>query len=224
MNGIVLPLSVGHLAAIADKTDGSRFALGCLQVRDDIESYSVVATDGKALVVFRGNYTNEEGPSEVREFLIPADDLATALSAVTKQSKKRRSVKPVLPVLAAEDEQWKLFYPGLEQQGQLATGRFPPWKDVLPKGEPIATAAFTPALVARLLSLAAKLGIESLVLCLYGGKPDNPAPVGLAGRTEDGLFVDMLVMPLSGKHTLRHQDDAPEAGPVDRSIKPDVEG
>lgn len=69
---------------------------------------------------------------------------------------------------------------------------FPDWQACVPGGQPTLTVAYNPALLAKVLGLAAKMGLKAVKLEFY----DDVGPVKITGHILDtGQDVLFLVMP-----------------------------
>lgn len=175
---LLLPNNLKCVADFADKKEsGARWAVTGVQVEDHGKGkYTVVATDTKVLVVVEGvgqkaeEYPEvgalKDAPNGGTKGLIPAKLFAEVMTESAKKTKS--STKPILKTVALQMSaptgkygsdnydpgQAVLGWTNLEQHATPTTkmidGRFPPYKDIIPKRPPLARIAFDPEFITRL--------------------------------------------------------------------------
>jgi hypothetical protein len=182
-----------NLAALARLTaENPRYALSCVRLLVPGDTtYRAEATDGKRLVIARGNLDVAAGANDLPlgEVLVPAKEWKQGLEM-------GGNGKRPAPVGLDQDGDHTLVFAsgGRTLRVQAAEGRWPPTDEVLPQDVPLAAITFDPKVLGDTLMALAALGLERVKLLVY---TKLTGPIGLAGRTEGGVFVDTLVMPLA---------------------------
>jgi hypothetical protein len=158
-------------------------------------TYRVEVTDGRQLLIVRGNVVENNGAdvgaqaNGAGEALIPAKDWVEGL----KLSSKDRFLRDKGVCLALGKDEAVFATLGQSLKVPLPEGlRWPNINGILPKKPPIFEIKFTPNLLGQMLATFAALGCETVFLLVYG--PD--VPLGLAAQTDQGQFLDGLIMPL----------------------------
>ena len=111
----------------ATDTESSRYALGGVLLEMDGDTIVAVGTDGRRLAKMEGSMTTVGNPSNAGATIVP--------------SKSMQLIERMLPddetpiKLAAQSNDLMLEEPGGVFYTRLVEGRFPPWRDVLPKRE-----------------------------------------------------------------------------------------
>jgi hypothetical protein len=192
---LYLPRNLAPLARLTRPED-RRYALDRVRVLDPGDTtYRVEVTDGRLLLVVRGNVVADNGAAvgrrtpSAREALILAKDWEEGL----RLSAKDRVLKDKGVCLALGRREAVFATRGQSLTVPRPEGlRWPNVDGVLPKRPPVLQVKVDPRAFAQLLATFAALGCEGVGLLFYGGD----VPLGLAARTEQGQFLDGLLMPL----------------------------
>lgn len=211
-----LPRNVAPLAKLAAK-EGKRWAMNGVRLEELPEGgYKAIATDGKRLAIVTETATEspvsfsvipavKSAPNGAMAATVPADDLVAALKAIPKRKRWEKADNRAAVVLSA-DVTTLATTDGTQtavSAPRNAEGRFPPYKQVFPEGQPVATIKFDPKLMAEFLKAASDIigGDEQRVtLEIYAplqkkyGESAQPMQItGTNGRQE----FRGLVMPLT---------------------------
>jgi len=209
MKPMLIPARLAKLADLA-ATDNTRYALTGvrLEIADaDRRGLRAVATDSKVLgmVEWQGddpaNYPDLPGlsaaPNGATDALIPT----TAWKTLAAPG-KFKCFKPVLRNTAAvlgpnvvTFGQTNLDTQNVQEHRQVE-GRFPPYREIMPKGKPVLRLCVDPVLLARVLTTANAMACDDehrrVELLFY----DDSRPFLVRGHAGNVQFTG-LVMPLS---------------------------
>jgi hypothetical protein len=188
---LALPKVLGALAALAPRSAGRcPPAVHVLGLGGNC--YRAEVCDPRRLLIVRGKCRNDEGDSTdpttpAGELLIPSQDW---LAGFRLARKHQQAV-----ALAADGAGFVLAAGGREVRGQQHAGRFPPTDFVLPKRGALVSVRVSAQLLEELLQAAAGvLGPDGGVDLLFYGRDQ---PLGIAGKTEEGDYLDALIAPLT---------------------------
>src|SRR5262249_43865603 len=156
MRGLSLPTTLGPLARVAADDQG-RWSMNGVEVTDPGNgTFCCVGTDGRYLLVVRGIQAGDErghlGCPPDRAVLVPAVAWTEAFRKMPKLlDKTTYSRKPPTVEVALEGKKVRLS--GYERSFTCdeIDGRFPDWRNVLPKKPPTFSIAVDPEKLAELL-------------------------------------------------------------------------
>jgi DNA polymerase III sliding clamp (beta) subunit (PCNA family) len=195
--------------AFAGKAD-TRYVLNGVHMDAD----NLTATDGHVLgrisqqkELSVKDYPNVEGidPSQAEE---PLKGVIVPIDGVERLAKAIPTKKSTMPILKTAivntkvTNEGKLFLAGTTDletttpiNVKLIDGKFPEVHNVIPKEKGVKQFSVNPALMARAMTAAAKLGLITVEFDL----PEKAlSPIKITGRTEDGEDVLIIVMPCKG--------------------------
>jgi hypothetical protein len=204
MSGLALPSSLAQLTRCAGEE--SRYSLAGVQLTDPGGGqYRATVTDGRRLIHVQGycpETKNEPAgelgcPPDVPVY-VPSDAWNTIFRFAPKLLGYQRSQygEKTAPVRVARLSDGRVLLSSKDRT--LTTdqldGKFPDWRTVMPKGQPVAVVSVQPKLLAETLTaLAGMLGDEfqRVTLCFFG--PNTP--IGLVAKNSVAC-IDALLMPL----------------------------
>lgn len=227
----LLPTCIGKLTSHADRKGSTRFALNGVQLEVTGNRFTAAATDSKRLAMIEGECINprldeEEcfqypsakipqlatAPNGASKALIPWDRLKDVCTRAEKLTKKAARTKPVLAALpvvlgdnvttfgATSEED------SFSQEVKNVEGRFPPFKDIIPKGgDNVIRFALDPAYLAEMCELAKnfqtgdshRIEIEVRVETSGVDRDRVCKPVMFRCESADGIKFTGLIMPLA---------------------------
>ncbi len=210
-----IPSNLHHLTKLAAK-DASRYAMTGVQIErteDPVEGtgYIAVATNGKQLAVVRGSCpvsateypampTMHGAPNGAVKAMIPTAALVKACKEAPTRtySGERANINNTVAVVLGEQVA-TLGSTTLEdstvKQTRLVEGRFPCWRDVFPKKEPVVRVNLNADMLAELLKVASEFspdGDGRVIIEVF----DGLSPVKITTK-HDGQTFEGLIMPLS---------------------------
>jgi hypothetical protein len=225
MSGLALPASLAQLTRCAGEE--SRYSLAGVQLTDPGGGqYKATVTDGRRLVHVQGYCpeTKNEPPGELGcppdvPVYVPSDAWNTIFRFAPKLLGYQRSQygEKTAPVRVARLNDGRVLLSSKDRTlttDQLG-GKFPDWRQVLPKGKPVAVVSVQPKLLAETLTaLGSMLGDEfqRVTLCFFG--PNRP--IGLVAKNSVAC-IDALLMPL----TTDEPKPAPAPPPAPRRPLPE---
>lgn len=221
---IVLPPCISSLAAFADrKESGARWAVTGIHLEHVGDKFIAAATDTKILCVVEGDaQLDDKAGYPVSPTLKAAKEdpkVTTALipakfwtESFAQAAKIKGTVEALRNVAVKFDTKDATFYATdlekeMVQKTKYVEGRFPPWRSILPGGEPVMTIAFDPAYLANALSAIAKMqdaGEKRCLLQLWSSQKPMLITVEQGEAVRPDLKITALVMPLAGG-----KEDAP---------------
>jgi len=232
MSGLALPASLAALTRCAGEE--SRYSLAGVQLTDPGGGqYKVTVTDGRRLIHVQGycpeTKTEPAGelgcPPDVPVY-VPRDAWDTMFRFAPKLLGYQRSTllrpgEKNAPVRVARLSDARLLLSSMDRTltTQQLEGKFPDWRQVMPKGNPIAVVSVQPKLLAETLTaLAAMLGDEfqKVTLCFF--KPGEP--IGLVAKNSVAC-IDALLMPLTPPEMERDYKPAPRYQPHEATPLPE---
>lgn len=221
---IVLPPCISSLAAFADrKESGARWAVTGIHLEHVGDKFIAAATDTKVLCVVEGKavlddkagYPNTPTLMAVKEdpkvttALIPAKFWADSFTQAGKIKGGPDTLRNVAVKFGSTDATF--YATNLEkemiQKSKYVEGRFPPWRDILPKTQPVMTVEFDPVYLANALAAVGKMqdaGEKRCTLQLWSSSKPMLITLEQGEAARPDLKVTALVMPLAGG-----KEDAP---------------
>lgn len=203
---LYLPTQLKALALAASKGDGGRVGMNGIRILEyDGGYYRLDATDGRILAIARGQAefsktgslvnarVEDVAPFGVFECVVPLDKYLEAFGMAKKgDDGVLFSAGDSLfgqPIASFSTLSQTLETPFQEK-------RFPNTDAVLPKWGGLASVAFNPAYMAKLMKLAEGLGVERIELHFTSLKPG--VPVVMTGKSANApwIILDLLLMPL----------------------------
>jgi DNA polymerase III sliding clamp (beta) subunit (PCNA family) len=187
---LYLPRNLAGLAGLASR-DSGRFATNAVRVEDAGNGlYRCESTDGRCLAIIQGpipeeSYNRLDGDLQPGDVLLSREDWVQAFKLGDRKRPIGLAVEGAELTLAVGDQAF-LTRP--------AEGHFPDTDRVLPAHGPLLSLCVNPAILARVLDLAAGLEPEAGVSLLFYGKDK---PLGVTARNDAGQAFDALVVPLS---------------------------
>jgi hypothetical protein len=201
MSGICLPATLGPLARVAADDQG-RWSMNGVQVTDPGDgTFCCVGTDGRYLLVVRGIQVGDErghlGCPPDRSVNVPAVAWTEAFRKMPKLlDPSSWSKKPPMVQVALEGQKVRLSGHERSFTCDEIDGRFPDWKQVLPKKPPSFSIAVDPEKLAELLKTVQGMIGESKKVTLAFWKDNEPMAV-VARNPDNGLCLDGILMPLT---------------------------
>jgi hypothetical protein len=194
---LFIPKNLRYLADVTG--DPGRYMLAGVRIIDLQDGrYRLEVTDGRRLLIAHGDSVApavgadetfaalESVANSGADVAIAAEDWKNALKMGPKKASHVGVViNPDVVTLACGEQVLK---------AKPVEGRFPDTAMVLPRTPPIVRFAVSPALLAELLQVFARIDPEGGVSFLWYG-PGKP--IGLMARNADNQFLDALLMPLS---------------------------
>jgi hypothetical protein len=200
MSGLSLPATLGPLARVT-ADDQARYSMNGVQVTDPGDgTFCCVGTDGRYLLVVRGIQAGDRGhmgcPPD-RSLLIPAAAWTEAFRKVPALlDQPRWSNKPKTVEVSLEGRKVRLSGHERSLTTDELDGRFPDWRQALPKKPPAFSIAVDPEKLADLLKTVQGMIGESHKVVLAFWKDNEPLAV-VARNQETGLCLDGILMPLT---------------------------
>jgi hypothetical protein len=205
MSGLALPSSLAQLTRCAGEE--TRYSLAGVQLTDPGGGqYRATVTDGRRLIHVQG-YCPETKDQPAGELgcppdvpvYVPSDAWNTIFRFAPKLHGWERNQygEKTAPVRVARLSDGRVLLSSHDRT--LTTdqldGKFPDWRQIMPKGNPVAVVSVQPKLLAETLTaLAGMLGEEfqHVTLCFF--KPGEP--IGLVAKNSVAC-IDALLMPLT---------------------------
>src|SRR5262245_1532055 len=197
---LFLPRSLAALAALCDEAN-PRYALGGVRVFDPQDTtFRAEVTDGRCALIARGNTAPDPAGAEAPpgaegggpSIVIPRGLWTDGLTLGKKDRLLRD--KPVGLAIAPAGDRATFFTPAHRLEAGALEGRFPPVEEVVPRKAALFTISVQTSILVEVLQALAKAGAaQKVTLHFYG--PDKV--MGLSARTEAGVYLDALLMPLT---------------------------
>lgn len=169
-----IPANIVAAAAFCDDDENNRYALSGVYVEIADAKYEVAATDGRRLVVISGP-VGEDAPRV--SGTIRHQDIKAAVFASGGNPKTLRGTDDLRLLIEQTDK--KLLVSGMRGDalsGQVVAtppeGRFPRYRDVIPKGEPVLKICVDPKLFAESLMLCGRFAEGDCVEMVFRGSTD----------------------------------------------------
>lgn len=194
---------LAHLLKVASREE-SRYGggtRGVLVAGAADGPYHVVATDGKRMVVVHAEYDDEDYP-DLRtipafdgEVLVPPEEWKRACDNAARVKLNGRAWP--LGVGAHQGEVILTTADSVTLRCKEQDGRFPNWRNVLPKTPPVLALSVDPKLLAEvLLALHQFTADEQRGVRLLFYDFRGTSPFGIVATGEDGLVAEALVVPM----------------------------
>lgn len=183
------------------------------------DGWELTVTDGRTLFCVRGGRVPEALCKEHNEWLDGVahnlDALAIPAAGLLEHLKAARKCGNHLGVKMHHyttgkgknlRDHWLVHCSDGTTKREIVCGdppRWPDWKKMLPKVDPIARVRVSPDRLASLLramEVTMERGEESVYLCFYPRDPgsNQDKPIALVGVTEGQQTIDAFLMPISG--------------------------
>ncbi len=207
--GILLPPNLAGLTKLA-ATEGGRFAMNGVLLEITPEGYRAVATNGKVLGVIEGppvdtfaEYPALPGLAQAANGatsgIIPSDAWAAGFKMIPKRAVR---INPILNSLACILGKNEVNFGATDLESaptsynRLLEGRFPDYRQVFPKNDPVVTITVDPRLLIEVLKVAAAVAdADNCQVTLSIVTPKVPMRVEAKNGT--GQSFQGLIMPLT---------------------------
>jgi len=217
MRGLALPASLAAITRCAG--DSSRYSMSCVEVADPGGGqYKATVTDGRRLLHVQGHCPVDRGKITDRgELGTPPDvpvycprdswDLMFRISPkLTGHARYAYASDKNMPVRILRQSDGRLLLSSAERTvtTDQVDGKFPNWRDVMPKDKPAAVVHVQPKLLAELLtSIASMLPDDNqrVAICLWHPTEtkqglDARVMAVVAKNNTNNTCIDGLLMPL----------------------------
>jgi hypothetical protein len=196
--------------------DQGRWSMNGVEVTDPGDgTFCCVGTDGRYLLVVRGIQAGDGkghlGCPPDRAVLVPAVAWTEAFRKMPKLlDQPHWSKKPATVEVALEGQKVRLSGHERNFTCDQVDGRFPDWRQVLPKKPPAFSIYVDPERLADLLKTVQGMIGESHKVTLAFWKDSEPLAI-VAREPETGLCLDGIIMPLTPSPSEVAKDKAKRA-------------
>lgn len=222
---LFLPRTLCALKRIVARDEHSRFGAttGVLIEAVGDAMYTATATNGKQLLSVQGMCPEktphwnamQAATDEALETVLSIADFEKAFRVGDEYLRKEFAVVG----LATKGDSIYLGIGDDMLHVRAVSGRFPKWRQVMPKGNPLYSVRLDPKMVADTMLALHDMGMESVVLFYYG----DGATLGLRASSEDHLIEGALVPLVPSQRPEKTIPEKREPNEPDPAQDPDPE-